>query len=234
MSRRTVLITGGNRGLGLQTGKVLARQGLRVVLGSRDPARGEVAAAALCDEGLEVEAVELDVSSDASIEAALAELERRGLEVDVLVNNAGTILEDSSDTMAPANDADLMARELRTNVLGAYTLMRAVLPLMNERGYGRIVNVSSGMGGLAEMGGGWPAYRTSKAALNALTRILHAETRGDVKVNSVCPGWVRTDMGGSGADRSVEEGAEGIVWAATLPTDGPSGGFFRDGKPTPW
>ena len=122
---------------------------------------------------------------------------------------------------------------LATNLIGPFLLCQTLIPLMQGRG--RVVNVSSGMGQLSEMGGGFPAYRMSKAGLNALTRIFARELEGTgVKVNAVCPGWVRTDMGGAGAARSVEEGVATTVWLATLPDDGPSGGLFRDRKPIPW
>jgi NAD(P)-dependent dehydrogenase (short-subunit alcohol dehydrogenase family) len=147
------------------------------------------------------------------------------------VNNAGAIFEPKGARGTAEVEPAVLTHAFETNTLGAYRLMRLCLPRMNQAGYGRVVNVSSGMGGITEMGGGSPAYRVSKAALNALTRIFHAEARGNVKVNSVCPGWVQTDMGGRSATRTIEQGVAGIVWAATLPDDGPSGGFFRDGKP---
>jgi NAD(P)-dependent dehydrogenase (short-subunit alcohol dehydrogenase family) len=207
------------------------------MLAARDRARGDAAVRALRDEGVVAEAMTLDVASDDSVRAFMAELESRQrpaagnlVRVDVLVNNAGAIVERGHSRTAEVTAATV-AESLNNNTLGAYRLLQAILPLMNRHGYGRVVNVSSGMGGITEMSGGWPAYRISKAALNAVTRVFAAEAAGDnVKINSVCPGWVRTDMGGAGATRSVEEGASGIVWAATLPSDGPSGGFFRDGR----
>jgi len=158
--------------------------------------------------------------------------------LDILINNAG-ISKDGQGTRS-ASVASVfrvppqIVREIvDTNAIGAFIVSRALVPLM--RGEGRVVNVSSGMGQLAEMNGGWPGYRMSKAALNALTRILADELKDtNVKVNSVCPGWVRTDLGGSGASRSIEQGVDTIVWLATLPPDGPSGGFFRDRKPIAW
>jgi NAD(P)-dependent dehydrogenase (short-subunit alcohol dehydrogenase family) len=219
---RTALVTGANRGLGLETVRELGQLGYRVIATGRDLAKAEQAAAALRGEGLDVTAFELDVSSDASA-ARLSELGP----VDALVNNAG-IAGSGTET------ADLL-EAFETNTLGAYRTIKALSPGMRERGYGRIVNVSSGMGQLSDMGGGHPAYRLSKVALNALTRIFANELAGTgVLVNSVCPGWVRTDMGGPNASRSLEEGAETIVWAATLPDGGPSGGFFRNKQPIPW
>ena len=132
-------------------------------------------------------------------------------------------------------DLDVVRETLGLNLFGAWRLCEAFVPLMQRNNYGRIVNVSSGMGALNEMRGGSPAYRVSKTALNALTRILASELWGSgILVNSVCPGWVRTDMGGSGASRSVEEGADTLVWAATLADNGPTGGFFRDRRPITW
>ena len=151
---------------------------------------------------------------------------------DVLVNNAAILY----DTGARAVTADLgtVRRAMETNVLGAWATAQALLPLLRRSPHGRIVNVSSEAGSIGGMTGGTPAYAVSKAALNALTRLLAGELRRDrILVNAVCPGWVATDMGGAGG-RPVSDGAAGIVWAATLPDDGPTGGFFRDGRPLPW
>jgi NAD(P)-dependent dehydrogenase (short-subunit alcohol dehydrogenase family) len=228
---RIALVTGGNRGLGFETARALAKRGHLVIVAARSIGKALAAVEALRRESLEVSNVTLDVSSDASVDALVARIEREFGRLDVLVNNAGAIFESKGATGTTQVGTEVMAQAFETNTLGAYRLTRRFLPWMNANGYGRVVNVSSGMGALSDMGGGYPAYRISKAALNALTRVFHAEARGNVKVNSVCPGWVRTDMGGGGAERSVEEGSAGIVWAATLPDDGPSGGFFRDGKP---
>jgi NAD(P)-dependent dehydrogenase (short-subunit alcohol dehydrogenase family) len=196
-----------------------------VLLGARDPAKGARAARQI---GGGVSALQLDVADPESVRAAAAGLDR----LDVLVNNAAILY----DTWQRGVDADLdQVREaFDTNLLGAWRMTQAVLPLLRASPAGRIVNVSSGAGALTDMGGGTPAYRTSKAALNALTRVLAAELRGDgILVNAVCPGWVATDMGGAGG-RPVADGAAGIVWAATLPDDGPTSGFFRDGHPVDW
>jgi NAD(P)-dependent dehydrogenase (short-subunit alcohol dehydrogenase family) len=219
------LVTGGNRGIGLEVCRQLAAAGHRVLLGARDLERGERAAAGLDGD---VTPVALDVAEADSIERLAGTLD----ELDVLVNNAAI----HYDTWQQANSADLdVVREaLETNLLGAWRTAQAVLGLLRRSAHGRIVNVSSGAGQLADMGGGTPAYRVSKVSLNALTRMLAAELRRDgILVNSVCPGWVATDMGGPGG-RPVAEGAAGIVWAATLPDDGPTGGFFRDERPLDW
>jgi len=231
MTQHIAIVTGANRGLGLATCRELARRGHKVVLTARNGEDAESAAAALRGEGLDVRAARLDVSSDRSVADFDRHVVRKLERVDVLVNNAGAIFEPKGARGTGEVEPAVLTAAFETNTLGAYRLTRMLLPRMNQAGYGRVVNVSSGMGGITEMGGGSPAYRVSKAALNALTRIFHAEARGDVKVNSVCPGWVQTDMGGRSATRTLEEGVAGIVWAATLPADGPSGGFFRDGKP---
>jgi NAD(P)-dependent dehydrogenase (short-subunit alcohol dehydrogenase family) len=150
-----------------------------------------------------------------------------------LVNNAGRIYGGYGRSLAET-PTDIVAEAFNNNALGAMRMIARALPLMQRNGYGRIVNVSTGMAGLAEMGTGAAPYRISKTALNAITRIASGEAGKNIKVNSVCPGWVRTDMGGAEATRSLEEGAAGIGWAATLPDSGPSGGFFRDGKPISW
>ncbi len=226
------VVTGARRGLGFETCRRLACEGMTVVLTARSLDRATDAVEMLRGEGLDVHAEALDVGSDDSVEGFFGRVEKLG-NISVLVNNAGTIFEGQSTPTLQVSPATI-AQAFENNALGAWRTMRAALPQMNAAGYGRIVNVSSGMGGLAEMGGGWPAYRVSKTAMNAFTRLGHLEAGPNVKVNAVCPGWVRTDMGGAGADRSIDEGVAGILWAATLPDDGPSGGFFRDGKSIAW
>ena len=213
-------------------GQLAREHGRHVVLGARTPASAEETAQEIAAEGGSAEVVALDVTSDDSVESALALVAERHGRLDALVNNAGIMI-DTRESAAAA-DFTKMQRTLDTNLFGAWRVTRAAIPLMEPSG-GRIVNVSSGMGGLAEMGAGAPGYRVSKASLNAMTRILHAELHGrGFLVNSACPGWVRTDMGGSGAPRSLEEGADTPVWLATLPDGGPSGGFFRDRRPIPF
>ena len=236
-ANKMAVVTGGNRGLGLEACRQLARAGAKVVLASRDPEKGETAAAALRGEGLDVTPHPLDVTDPMSIERLARFIERQFGRLDILVNNAG-VFEDSSGgepegASAFRSDPAIVRRTFETNTLGPLMVSQALIPLM--QGGGRVVNVSSGMGQLAEMNGGYPGYRLSKAALNALTRILADELEDTgVKVNSVCPGWVKTDMGGPDAPRTPEQGVETIVWLATLPDDGPTGGFFRDKQPIPW
>ena len=227
---RVAVVTGANRGIGLEVVRQLAELGYSVALGSRDPAKGKSAAASISAD--HVFPFQLDVADQASVEAAAAGVEERLGRTDVLVNNAA-ILYDTGNR-AESVDLDVVHRGFETNLFGAWRAAQAFLPMLRQSGRGRIVNVSSGAGSLSSMSGGTPTYSASKAALNALTRLLAGELERDgILVNSVCPGWVATDMGGSGG-RPVEEGAAGVVWAATLPDDGPTGGFFRDGKPVPW
>jgi NAD(P)-dependent dehydrogenase (short-subunit alcohol dehydrogenase family) len=225
------LVTGANRGIGRETARQLAAKGYRVILSARDEGKAKSAAEELAAEGGDVRPLTLDVSDPASIERAAADLSAEPGQLDVLVNNAGI---GSDFGVAGADpDFDAIQRALDTNFFGAYRLTIALLPLLRKSSSPRIVSVSSGMGGVAEMGGWSPGYRISKAALNSMTRILSTELKDDdFLVNSACPGFVATDMGGQfGAKKSVEDGAAGIVWLATLPDDGPTGGFFRDGKP---
>lgn len=224
------IVTGANRGIGLEVCRQLARLNYTVILGSRDPAKGERAAAQLNDSRIIPR--QLDVSDADSIERLRDWVADEFGILDVLVNNAAI----HYDTWQRAVNADLnvVQEAMETNVYGAWRMVQAFLPMLRKSQHGRIVNVSSEAGSLASMGGGTPAYSMSKVALNALTRMLAAELRSShILVNAVCPGWVATDMGGSGG-RPVHEGAASVVWAATLPDDGPTGGFFRDGKPLRW
>jgi NAD(P)-dependent dehydrogenase (short-subunit alcohol dehydrogenase family) len=230
------VVTGAYRGLGLETCRQLAARGYAVVLSARREAEGQAAAGALQREGLAVRFFPLDVRDEASIRRLADFLRDAFGGLDVLVNNAGIFPDPAPgsgrDSVFDAR-LDAVRQALETNTLGPLRLCQALIPLM--AGKGRVVNVSSGMGQLSDMNGCCPAYRLSKTALNAVTRIFADELKDTgIKVNSVCPGWVQTDMGGPEAPLPVEEGARGIVWAATLPDDGPSGGFFRHGEPIPW
>ncbi|MFL6316732.1 MAG: SDR family oxidoreductase [Nitrososphaeraceae archaeon] len=232
--KRIALVTGGNRGLGYETCRQLAQLGLTVLLGARDLTKGKSAAYQLNEkEGLDVMFYQLDVSDTNSISNVAREIDQRFGCLDVLINNAAILY----DTWQNTVDADLevVNDALRTNLFGPWRLSQAFIPMMKANKYGRIVNVSSLGGSLQYTNyGGTPAYSISKAALNMLTRKLAAElVNTGILVNSVDPGWVATDMGGHGG-RPVQEGAKGIVWAAILPDNGPSGGFFYDGKAVPW
>ena len=234
MDKRLAVVTGGNRGIGYEICRQLARKGLRVVLTSRDPVKGGEARKKLEKEGLDVLNHPLDVTDQASVAAIVRYIESEYGRVDVLVNNAG-ILIDSRSTSVLREKEETFRTTLETNFFGALRMCQALVPLMQKNRYGRVVNLSSGLGQLHDMGDGTPAYRVSKTALNALTRMVAKAVEGDnILVNSICPGWVRTDMGGPGASRSVERGAETAAWLAMLPHDGPTGGFFRDKKPIPW
>ena len=227
---RVALVSGGNRGIGLEICRQLADKGITTILGSRDEESGRAAA-----EGVSGHVVvhQLDVADQKSVARLASFVEDEFGRLDVLVNNAGI----SNDECQRGIDADLdrVREALEANLLGAWRLCEVAIPLMQRNGYGRIVNISTGLAALEDMGGGSPAYRVSKTALNALTRILASELRGSgILVNSVCPGWVQTDMGGSSAPRPVEAGADTPVWAATLPNNGPTGGFFRDRRPIHW
>jgi NAD(P)-dependent dehydrogenase (short-subunit alcohol dehydrogenase family) len=229
-SSYVALVTGGNRGIGLEVARQLAARGYRVALGARTREKAETAAR---DIGGEAFGLVLDVTRQATIERARQELDERFGRVDVLVNNAAVLLGES-DGMLEASADDLRAT-FETNVFGAIAVAQAVVPGMTRRKYGRVVNVSSRAGQLSTMSTYAPVYSMSKTALNAFTRLLAAETRGSgVLVNSACPGWVRTDMGGPHAPRSVEQGADTLVWLATLPANGPTGGFFENRRAIDW
>ncbi len=234
MDKPVAIVTGANRGIGLAIARELARRDLQVVLAARNEAKGKEAQQRLAADGLEVRLFCLDVREHDQARRLAQWLEDEVGRADVLVNNAGVLM-DPKGTRALDLDGGVLRDTLETNLYGPLALSQALVPLMKRHDYGRIVNMSSTLGQLQDMGTGTPAYRISKTALNALTRILAAELAGTrIKVNAMSPGWVRTDMGGEGAPRSVEEGADTAVWLATLPDDGPSGGFFSDRRPIPW
>ena len=230
---RIALVTGGNRGIGLEISRQLAKLGIRVLLGARDGVKGVAAARELAATGLPVEPRVLDVADDKSIKKCMTWIRDDLGRLDILVNNAGIMVED--DDADPEQELQIVRDTMQTNVYGPLLLSRLAIPIMKSRRYGRIVNLSSGMGSLTEMGAGYTAYRMSKAGINVVTRVLAAETQGmGILVNSVDPGWVQTDMGGRGATRTLYKGAETPVWLATVPDGGPTGGFFRDRKAIPW
>ena len=236
---RVALVTGGGRGIGRAVALELARCGARILIGVRS---AEAAARALVDlraEGAEVEAALLDVCDDASVRAAAERVTHEIGRLDVLVNNAGVLVEGSALTLA----APVVRAVFETNVLGPWRVTAAFAPLLRASPHGRVVNVSSGAGSIAELPdkvspdgtSSHAPYRISKAALNALTRLQAIELGPDgILVNAVCPGWVRTDMGGATATRSPAQGAASVMRLVLVSDDGPTGGFFRDGVPVPW
>jgi NAD(P)-dependent dehydrogenase (short-subunit alcohol dehydrogenase family) len=228
--KRTVIVTGANRGIGLAIARRLAELGNSVLLGSRDLKAGEEAATSLRGLDLDVEPLHLDLTDAMTIDTAIQGLGKSGRQVDALVNNAGVLHE---KPLLELTDAEI-AESVAVHISGPLRLIRLLAPNMIARGYGRIVNLSSGWGSFAEGMGGPGMYGVTKAALNALTVRLEQELPSTVKVNAMCPGWVRTRMGGDGATRSPDEGADAAVWLATLPDDGPTGGFFRDREPIEW
>src|SRR5215211_2605229 len=228
MKQQVALVTGSNRGIGFEIAKQLSMKKIEVILTSRNSANGEAAVRKIARDGVKkVVSMELDISNQVSVDSLLDEVEKTFGRLDILVNNAAILI-----------DKDNVKATLETNLIGAWSMCKAFIPLMKKNGYGRIVNASSGAGEfeyMATSGGYWPAYSVSKASLNALTVMLASELRGtNILVNAVCPGWVRTDMGGSNATRSVEEGAATPVWLATLPDGGPTGHNYYDKKRISW
>src|SRR6266478_3330369 len=233
--KRIALVTGANKGIGFEVARDLARKGFHLFLGARDTEAGEAAAEKLRKEGEEdygeITVLKIDVSKPDSIRRAAEEFSRKSDRLDTLVNNAGILLDDDKDVLTTT--PEIFETTLRTNTLGALLVSQAFVPFLKKSEAPRIVNVSSGGGQLADGADTWaPAYCISKTALNGVTVQLAALPK--FAVNSVCPGWVRTDMGGSNATRAVAEGASGIVWLAADAPQNQTGKFWRDRKVIPW
>jgi NAD(P)-dependent dehydrogenase (short-subunit alcohol dehydrogenase family) len=239
--KKVALVTGANKGIGFEISKQLALKGITVIMGARDGEKGRAACSRLQEQGLSVLFQTIDVTRSDSIATAIKNIEEKQGRMDVLVNNAGILIDYQMTSMDL--DPDTLSRTLLTNAYGPMILCQHCIPFMENDGYGRIVNMASTLGSLTDMTdpessyGGLevPAYRLSKTLLNAITALYAKLTRGkNILVNSACPGWVRTDMGGKEAPQSPEQGADTPVWLATLPDGGPTGGFFRERQPIPW
>lgn len=230
---KVALVTGGNRGIGYELVKQLALKGFKVILTSRNPEAGHKATQKLKESNLEVSFVSIDVDNQESIRQAAITVNERYGRLDVLINNAGVYLDENKKLVAM--DPSTLEKTMATNFFGVYHVIRSFIPLMEKQGYGRIINISSEYGAMSEMSHpGVGAYKLSKFALNGLSRLLATEVHGDIKINVVDPGWVSSDMGGPSAPRTPKQAAESILWLATIGPEGPSGGFFRDGKPINW
>jgi NAD(P)-dependent dehydrogenase (short-subunit alcohol dehydrogenase family) len=231
--KQVALVTGGNRGIGYELVKQLALNGFKVILASRDPEMGHEAAQKLMESNLDVSFVVMDVDDQESIRQAAITVNERYGRLDVLINNAGVYLDENEKLLTM--DPSILKKTMTTNFFGAYHVIHSFISLMEKKGYGRIINVSSEYGAMRDMSyQGVGAYKLSKLALNGLTQLLATEIIGDIKINAVCPGWVSTDMGGPSAPRTPKQAAESILWLATIGPEGPHGGFFKDGKRIDW
>ncbi|UCD97838.1 MAG: SDR family oxidoreductase [Chloroflexota bacterium] len=227
------VVTGANRGIGFETCRQLAKFGIQTILTSRDESKGRKATETLSREGIELTYHQLDVADLGSISILKSYVMDRYQRCDILVNNAGVFLDRGMSILEVP--LDTLKKTIETNFLGALNMCRAFIPIMRDQNYGRIVNVSSAMGSITRMGGYSSAYKLSKLLMNGMTRISADELRGtNIKINTMAPGWVRSDMGGPSAPRSLSQGADTIIWLATLPDDGPTGGFFENRNPTAW
>lgn len=233
MDKKIAVVTGGNRGIGFQICRDIAKKGIKVLLTARNIEKGMESAEILQSEGLDVTFYELDVSSAESIDTFYNRVAEEFGRIDVLVNNAA-IIPDARSSGLSVEIQELQV-SLETNVYGIILLSQKIITLMIKNNYGRIINMSSGMGQFADMGSGYLAYRISKTAVNTITKVLANETDShNIQINSADPGWVKTEMGGAGASLSVEEGADTIVWLSTQPDDSPTGMFYKKRKIIPW
>ncbi|MFB8420444.1 SDR family oxidoreductase [Priestia megaterium] len=230
---KVALVTGGNRGIGYELVRQLAMKGFKVILTSRNSETGHKAVQKLKDSHLDVSFLTMDINNQTSISQAAATVSEQCGRLDVLINNAGIYLDKNQKLVDM--DPSVLEKTLETNFLGAYHVIRSFMPLMEQQAYGRIINVSSEYGALSEMSSpGVGAYKLSKLILNGLTQLIAAESTKDIKINAVDPGWVSSDMGGPSAPRTPQQAARSILWLATIGPEGPSGGFFKDGKQIDW
>jgi NAD(P)-dependent dehydrogenase (short-subunit alcohol dehydrogenase family) len=239
--KRVALVSGANRGLGLAISQGLAEHGITVILGARDSKKGAQACSRLKRRGLDVHFEVLDVANQKSIQNAVKHIQTRFGRLDILVNNAGIMIDGEESVLNVS--WHIIHKTLQTNVMGPLRLCKSCIPLLKAGGYGRVVNLASSLGSLTEMADSdstaamvrTPAYRLSKTALNCMTILIAQEVRDDnILVNSACPGWVRTALGGDEAPLTPQQGADTPIWLAMLPDGGPTGGFFREREPVPW
>jgi NAD(P)-dependent dehydrogenase (short-subunit alcohol dehydrogenase family) len=232
-TQRIAVVTGANRGIGFEICRGLARLGIHTILTGQDARKAQAAGEKLAAEGLDVRHHQLDVTEPESVQHLREFIVSEYGRLEILVNNAAVYIDDRHSLLTV--DLEVMRYTMDVNVYGPLRLVQAFVPLMKQAGYGRIVSVSSEAGELTNLGPSYPAYRLSKIMLNLHTRVLAGELQGTgILVNAMCPGWVRTDMGGPSAPRSAEEGADTAIWLATLPDNGPQGKFFQDRKVIPW
>ncbi|MFS8604595.1 MULTISPECIES: SDR family oxidoreductase [Priestia] len=230
---KVALVTGGNRGIGYELVRQLAMKGFKVILTSRNSETGHKAVQKLKDSHLDVSFLTMDINNQTSIGQAAAKVSEQYGRLDVLINNAGIYLDKNQKLVDM--DPSVLEKTLETNFLGAYHVIRSFMPLMEQQAYGRIINVSSEYGAMSEMSSpGVGAYKLSKLILNGLTQLIAAESTKDIKINAVDPGWVSSDMGGPSAPRTPQQAASSILWLATIGPEGPSRGFFKDGKQINW
>ncbi len=231
--KKIAIVSGANRGIGFETCRQLSQQGFLTILTSRDENKGKAAVELLQQEGGDLIYHQLDVAELNSITRLASYLKENFDRCDILINNAGVFLDRGKSVFDVP--LEVLQKTLEINFFSALNMCRAFVPFMRVHQYGRIVNVSSGMGSIANMGGFSAGYKLSKLVMNAMTRIMADEIKEiNIKVNTMAPGWVRTDMGGPSAPRSLAQGVDTIIWLATLPDDGPTGGFFEDRKPISW
>lgn len=242
-STKIALVTGANKGLGFEIARQLAKQGIKVIIGARDAAKGQAAAEKLKSQSLDVEFHLLNVTDSESISETINWIEEKFGVLHILVNNAAINLEFPGETSILEVSPETIAKSFQTNFYAPLLLIQMVIPLMRKANYGRIVNMSSTLGSLGDASNSnsvfapvqTPAYRISKTGLNSLTVLFAKELKGtNILINSACPGWVKTDMGTDAAPLTIEEGVDTPVWLATLPDDGFNGGFFNERQLLPW